>query len=437
MTGLRQWVRDPELPARCGEPHLAPPTADELKALVVEHALVEGQPEPDEVTWEYARWKPGVSITCTYRLRWNPDAGDTDEGHEQIVVAKRYAGDKVAHLAERKDKTAELQDLSPRVKPRVLLPERAMALWCPAADRELPGVAYLLDVKRFASLVKNSGITEPGLIRRRKSEYAPLRYKAERRAVFRAKLKLRDEARTRITLAARVLPIEEAQRIAAARRALELSFEAAGLAPFVPRLLGFHDRYGILIEEWLDVAASPEPGDFSHAREAGAILAQLHALPVVEELSVLPQATSDDLRPLFAVDPTLAERFSGLHASTSEQRTWIHGDFHPDQVTSVRTGEATTTGLLDLDRLAPGDPTTDLANWIADHLFEDEERSYAEASSALLEGYAASGGSFDAEHLQRQVADELVRRGAATLRRLEDGALARAARCLERAASLA
>jgi len=432
MTGLRQWVRDPELPSRCGQPHLAPPREDELKALVTEHALVDGHPAPDEVLWEYARWKPGVSITCTYRLLWSGE----EEPHEQIVVAKRYAGDKVSHLVERKDRSAGLQPLSPRVKPRVLLPENALALWCPAADRELPGVAYLLDVKRFASLVKNSGITEPGLIRRRKSEYEPLRYKAERRAVFRAKLKLRDEAKTRITLAARVLPIEEAQRIAASRRSLELSFDTAACAPFVPRLLGFHDRYGILIEEWLDVAGSPEPGDFSHASEAGEILARLHDLPVVEELPLLPRASGDELRPLFALDAGLAGHFHGLHGSTSDRRTWIHGDFHPDQVTTVHAGEAHTTGLLDLDRLAPGDPCDDLASWIADHLFEDEERNYEQASSALLEAYAAAGGRFDAEHLKRTVADELVRRGAATLRRLETGALERAASCLERAATI-
>jgi len=411
---------------------LAPPREDELKALVVEHALVEGRSEPDAVLWEYARWKPGVSITCTYRLLWSSE----DEPHEQVVVAKRYAGDKVSHLAERKDRSAGLQPLSPRVRPRVLLPERALALWCPAADRELPGVAYLLDVKRFASLVKNSGITEPGLIRRRKSEYEPLRYKAERRAVFRAKLKLRDEARTRITLAARVLPIEEANRIAAARRSLELSFDATACAPFVPRLLGFHDRYGILIEEWLDVAGSPEPGDFSHASEAGEILARLHALPVVEELSPLPRATSGELRPLFALDASLASRFRGLHGSTNDRRTWIHGDFHPDQVTTVHADAAHTTGLLDLDRLAPGDPCDDLASWIADDLFENEERSYEEAASTLLGAYAEAGGRFDAEHLKRNVADELVRRGAAALRRLESGAVERAASCLDRAATI-
>jgi len=430
VTGLRQWVRDPELPARSGQPHLAPPQENEIASIVCEHALLPDNEPPTEILWEYARWKPGVSITCTYQLRW-------DDGHAQTLVAKRYADDKVTHLAERKDKSSDLQPLSPRVRPRVLLPDASLSLWCPAADRELPGVAYLLDIKRFASLVKNSGITEPGLIRRRKSEYEALRYKAERRAVFRAKLRLRDEAKTRITLAARVLPIEEAQRIATSRKALETAFDETGTEPFIPRLRGFHERYGILIEQWLDVRKAHESNDFTHAKEAGAVLARLHALPLGadgEWLAPITQGTGADLRPLFTLSVDLAERYQGLHEPRPQRLTWIHGDFHPDQVATIQNGEHTFTGLLDLDCLGPGDPTADLANWIADHLFEDETMGFDAAATPLLEGYQSAGGTFDPQHLRRCTADELVRRGAAAIRRLEAGAMERAARCLARAA---
>ena len=432
MSGLRQWTRDPGLPARAGQPELTPPDEAAIGELVARHALVEGAAPPSEIHWDYARWKPGVSITCMYRLVWS-------DGHEQVLVAKRYTGDKVEHLIGRKEKPEEWQPFSPRVQPRVLLPEESLALWCPAGDRELPGVPFLLNVKRFASLMKHSGLVEPGLIRRRKSEYELLRYKAERRAVFRAKLKLRDEAKTKITLAVRVLPIDEGLRIAAARGALEKVF--CGAEPFVPRLLGVHDRYGILIEEWLDVRESHESGDFAHAREAGALLARLHALappptgadgPVTE----LQVGTGANLKPLFAIDEALSSRYRGLHEPASPRRTWVHGDFHPDQVATVKKDGVESTALMDLDCLAAGDPTSDLASWIADHLFEDDDADYATASSALVEGYAEAGGTVDGAHLARFASDELVRRGAAAIRRLESGGIERAARCLERAAAI-
>ena len=429
MTGLRNWVRDSELPARSGQAELSPPAVEEVADLLTAHVLVPDAAPPTEITWDYARWKPGISITCTYRLRWS-------DGHEETLVSKRYTGDKVRHLAERKDNSAELQSLSPRLRPRVILPDQSLSLWCPAADRELPGVAFLLNVKRFASLVKKSGITEPGLIRRRKSEYEPLRYKAERRAVFRARLKLRDTARTRINLAARVLPLEEALRISTARRNLESVFDAAGETPFVPRLLGFHERYGILIEEWWDVKKGYESDDFSHARAAGVALANLHALALPGETGEASSGSGQDLRPLFSIDAALNDRYRGLHDPKPRSKTWIHGDFHPDQIVLIERQGRHSTALLDLDRLGPGDPTTDVANWIADHLFEDEELSFEEAASPLLEGYTEGGGTIVDDHLKRRVADDLIRRGAATIRRLEKGAVGRAARCLERAQAI-
>lgn len=430
MTGLRSWVRDPELPGRAGQPELRPLSEEELLTLLRAHVLLPDTDAPAEVSWEYARWKPGVSMTCTYRLHWGED-------DEQLLVAKRYADDKATHLADRKDKTDELQRFSPHLLPRVVLPEQSLALWCPAADRELPGVGYLLDKKRFASLVKNADIAAPGLVRKRRSEYELLRYKAERRAVFRARLKLRDEARTRITLAARVLAPPEVQRIAAARTALEERVAAAGEELFVPRLRGVHERHGILLEEWLDVPAPPESADFTLAGEAGATLARLHRLPLPAGDAVAPicSTAGADLVPLFRIRPELSAAYDGLHEPAASTTTWLHGDFHPDQC--ARTGAGADV-LLDLDELGRGDPARDLASWIADHLYEDPARTFDAAAQPLLDGYAAGGGPHvDRGHLARVVADELVCRGAAAIRRLEKDAADRAMRCLAAAQAIA
>jgi aminoglycoside phosphotransferase (APT) family kinase protein len=205
------------------------------------------------------------------------------------------------------------------------------------------------------------------------------------------------------------------------------------VTPFVPKLLGFHERYGILIEEWLHVKTSHAADDFTHARDAGAALAELHGLAVPDEIGELAAGSEADLQPLFSVDDDLAARFTGLHDPRPYGKTWIHGDFHADQLAVVERDGERRLALLDLDRLSAGDPARDLANWIADHLFEDEDLGFEAAAQELLEGY---GATLDADHLRRRTADELTRRGAAAIRRLEKGALERAARCLGRARAI-
>ena len=63
MTGLRQWSRDAELPARAGQQGLCAPTREQMTRLIEGHLLLPERPCIRSTDWEYARWKPGVSIT--------------------------------------------------------------------------------------------------------------------------------------------------------------------------------------------------------------------------------------------------------------------------------------------------------------------------------------------------------------------------------------
>ena len=421
MTGLRDWERDRELPAACGQPDLAPPTEAEARRLFEERLLLPGVDAPEEVTWEYARWKPGVSITTAWRLVFG-------DGHEELVATKRYTGSKTEALAERKDKSSAAGPFCERTRPRVLAPEDNLVLWTHPADRELPGLPLLLDHKRLASLIKHQGLTDPGLIRRRKTVRTLLRYKPERRSVYRAHFKLRDEARTRFSLALRAHPPRQAARILEAR----LFFEEIGGGEFTPELAGSHERYGLLLEKWLEVE-TPEPDGFDHAREAGATLARLHALPLPAGVPEVPWPERESLTELLALAGATPSASGALFPSTP-RRTWIHGDFHPDQVARRPDGEHV---LLDLDRLGAGDPAQDLANWITDHLQEDAGLDLDGAAAPLLEGYAGAGGEVpSADHLRALVKGQLESRAAASLRRLEADARGRVATLLERAAAL-
>jgi len=418
MTDLRQWIRDPDLPAQAGEPELRPPTDGEVERLFRNHLLRADAPRLQSVAWEYARWKPGVSLTCTYRLA-------LEDGSEELAVFKRYSGDKARVLAGRPVKAAQPYKASETLGVRVVLPTESVILWSPLGDREL-GLRYLLDFKRFPKLLRDSGLVEQGLVRRRRTVFELLRYKPERRAVYRVRVRLRDEARPRFSMAARVLPPQEVACIAEHRAA----FEAAGGTNLAPTLACAHVRHGILVEPWLEVEAH-EPDDFDAAGEAGEMLARLHGL-VAPAAQATPFTDPRSFLPLLGAAPDLAQRLAAYVWPSTDGgavSTWVHGDFHPDQLARGTKGPL----LMDLDCLRPGDPTRDLASWVADHLFEDPAVSWDEAVDPLLAGYVAAGGRVPGfEHLRALVARELVARGAASVRRLERGAIHRARSALDR-----
>jgi hypothetical protein len=416
--GLRERERDAELPALAGQASLRPPDTAELCELVEAHLRRPEAPAILSASWDYARWKPGVSITSVFTLRFA-------DGSAEPVVAKRYADGKERTLRFRPRNEEHLEALCLRLRPRALVRERALALWVPPADRVLRGLPVLLDRKKLGNLVTRSGIAPSGAVKKRKTEYTLLRYKPERRALYRLDLRLRGEGKPRLALAARALPPAEAARVIAARTALgEAGNELA------PALAAANLRQGFLLEPWLELETFGG-GDFDHARAAGALLARLHALRPPAELRAVPLGFPDDLDGLLAVDRSLLRHPRSAPHPAPEARVFCHGDFHPDQVARRSAGGWL---LLDLDCLAAGDPALDLACWAADWIVE-HERVDAAAAGELLEGYRSAGGAPPAPaHLAAHVAAELVHRAGSTLRRLEEGAVAKARFALEAAA---
>src|SRR6185295_11507645 len=162
-------------PGLAGEAHLRPPGPGELLELVGAHLLRPGAPAPSGARWDYARWKPGVSITSVYAVTFA-------DGSEEPVVAKRYVDGKERTLRFKPRNEPNLDELCVRLAPRALLAERSLSLWVPPADRILRGLPVLLDRKKLGNLVTRSGISPSGSVKKRKTEYVLLRYKPERRA---------------------------------------------------------------------------------------------------------------------------------------------------------------------------------------------------------------------------------------------------------------
>lgn len=415
MTGLKSYARDRTLPARAGDAELRPPDDAELLARVVATLVRAHEPAPVSAELVYARWKPRTALVATYTLTWA-------DGATELVTWKRHLGGKASGGAYAPDEyvLAHAGRLGP-----FHADASGASLSAFPADRELPGLARVLDLQRLARLVAP---LHPERVRWRRSSVRLVRYKPEHRAVFRLALVLRDEAGALCerALAVRVLPGDVAARVEAARRA---SVERSA-APLAPALRLVEARTGVVVEEWLD-ARVPESADLSNARVAGALLARVHALPA-------PQATRGRLRAdhaeLFAFEPKLRALAARLPAPPrSAAAAWIHGDIHPDQLAFPRDGA--DPRLLDCDNVGPGLPAEDLAAWIADHLALRSGDAFDAAAEELLAGYRDRGGTPpDSRELRAWTAQELRERAAAALRRLETGAEERAQQLLAIAA---
>jgi len=424
VTGLRRRERDPELPGRCGQPELRPLDVGEVEQLIREELLREGAPAVAEVTWEYARWKPALSLTSAYSVRF-------EDGEERIVSLKTFTDGKPRDLAERVRVDPVIDERCDRLRPFHVDPERGHVLWTFPFDRVLRGQADFLDPRSLARMVEQSGIVAPRSVRRRRITWELLRYKPERRAVWKVTLGVRGSRAGERRLLGRILPAASARRAFTARWALG----ACEPACLVPRPIYTDTPHGIALEEWLDLTTFA-PDSFEHAERAGAALGLLHQHPLAAEVPAVRVPELARLESLFAIDPRLARRFRQLRIPVpAGTQTWTHGDFHPDQVALERgTG---CWRMLDLDLVGPGDPLRDLASWIADELLEGGAPAPVKAGAELLGGYRSAGcPPVDRTQLGAWVARQLIARAAAAIRRLERGALEKATAAMELATEL-
>lgn len=430
-TGLREHRRDLSLLDRAGDGQLAPPEPDELLSLARSTLWLPSAPRggaspadrPVSATRTYLRWKPGVSTTAAFTLQ-------CEDGSQVLLMAKRYGDGKAAILAER-DEPPQESGSERAWRPVAVLPDRGLVLRVFPSDRELPGHRVVLDARRLSRVAEEAGLVPERSVRRRRTATTLLRYKPERRSVWRLEFRLRDVDRERFPLAARVLPPPVAERIAGAR-AIGGAVDSAAVGP---RLRATVPHAGVLLEEWLEVETFGDDG-LGHAAEAGGLLARLHrsgaGLPV-RSSGPVPRAP---LAGLFRSTPELWEEAEDVPAPDLVQDAVIHGDLHPDQLArSLVDGRWV---LLDLDAAGPGDRSRELAGWIVDDLLGSSERSFEDAGGALLEGYARAQGDRPSDaRLRSHAADLLVHAAAASLRRLEEGAEQRAAHCLALAQAIA
>jgi hypothetical protein len=420
VTGLLEHPRDLTLPARAGEPALAPPDAAQFAAEVLPR-LLPGLAAADATRCElvYARWKPGVATTAAYRVEhagathhavWRVHAGGKWSAADARAIGRGRFGD-------------DARDLVLDVDER-----RGRLAFLFPADPDLPGAVRAFDVGRFARWFEGTPIRPGRRVRRKHVLFDLVRYRPASRAVLHARVKLEDQvgAKERIELGTRVLAGDRAAGVLARRRAFEGAIGSSG--PF-PRLLGGEERVGLVHEEWLDVAVRAS-SDHSDAVRVFAALARLHRLPLAHGAGLERAPAGDETRAWFAPWPQLASHASP--APRLEASAWTHGDFNPDCIAIERATGALR--LLDADSLAIGDPCVDVAEFVAGAL-DARSCGLGQVLADFESGYDLAQRATPAE-LVPHVARALERRAAAALRRLEVGALEHAEALLERARRL-
>jgi aminoglycoside phosphotransferase (APT) family kinase protein len=144
------------------------------------------------------------------------------------------------------------------------------------------------------------------------------------------------------------------------------------------------------------LTGAPPASRLDAARDAGAVLAGLHA----SDLGSLPAHEPEDrlrnvaesVKLVSAVAPRLAERAQALlrrleaEPPRSDESVPSHGDFHGGQLLELAEGG---WGLIDLDLVCSAASALDVANY-AGHLVAQEGLGPAEAGSvldALVDGY--------------------------------------------------
>ncbi|QDV08190.1 hypothetical protein Poly30_37260 [Planctomycetes bacterium Poly30] len=431
MIGLTQYARDLSLPAQLGDSGLVPPSEREILDLVNERLCArDDQTGSADLAVEarvvHVRYKPGVALAATYAVR-------LEDGGEHAVTYKVHLGDKVEDREVGGRYAEQLALACAPLRPFALLAERHASLWVFPADPKLRGAVRAHDMHRVARWIDRLGVAEPFTVRLRPSVLTLRRYKHSRRAVFHVLAKLRGEsgARDVVEFGLRVLTSDAAARSAERRMGL------AALDLPIPKCLGHDPVAGWILEEWLEGVVA-ERDDLLVAGQALRCAARLHRAPHAGvNVSSHGPAVSSRLAPL-----ELLRGIQGADELPARFRApldvpathWIHSDLHPDQVLIHGDGAS----LLDLDDLRSGAVEEDLASWAADAAALSTTLDADEMFGELVDLYReVGGGAVDLERLRALTCIELLERAAASVRRLESGALSRAERLLSSTNSLA
>ena len=327
-----------------------------------------GVVEVGEVTINYLRYKPGLNLCVHYTA----DVSGTP-------------CDAVAYLAPQEDLLAQSQRpeyvhragqaaaRSPAREPLAYDPDLGVLLhWLP----------FELDLIALAEppvVVRNRLIQAGVPLDGGNGQLEMLQYRPRRRAALRLDNYVAKLYRNEAGYAAGVAGLDASRHMGAIRTARRVAV--------VPEWL-------LTLQEWLP--GEPPPRRAAAAREAGALLAEMHATNLEGLDPLLPKhrlkAAAVSVAIVSIVAPSLASRAATLLRELERTAPLVdgvvssHGDFHGGQLLIQPDGLA----VIDFDLLGSAPPAFDLATY-AGHLVPNEAPDIAAAATALDELVAGYG----------------------------------------------
>ncbi len=410
------------------EPPLAPPTDDVLGGLpllldtaAVGEQLRRAGNEVEGGFPFYLKYKPRTSCIAAYEFRI-PGTGE-----RAIYYGKCFAP---SQFPLARHKASHHRWTVPASGPSVLpWPEAGALLFAFPNDPRLDGLRILARPRKLSRLVSAHlpHLRSEGL------GTDLIRYKPERRAVFRSgnghdrpgRGRARDEFYWRV--------YGDGQGLEVFRRLTVLADALPRDGVRTPRPYAYDPARQILAMEALPGRPLDEgivnDAAVSNVANAAGALARLHGLPghglvrrSAEEFLAAAREICETLAWLSEPAGAQACRIlAALQRSAPDPRratAFVHGDFHPGQVLVGDEG----VSLLDFDRSHLGSPLADLGRFLA-HLrlarLEGRIRDEGSLASALLHAYAERSGRFPPEELQWWTAVCLLLLALTPFRRLE------------------
>ncbi|HSH00282.1 MAG TPA: aminoglycoside phosphotransferase family protein, partial [candidate division Zixibacteria bacterium] len=322
----------------------------------------------------YIRYKPGMNCIAAYRAK----AGNQGES-DLAIYAKAYT---IADFALARQKAQEHRWVGGDAPPVIELPQECALLFVFPNDFALEGLRILTDPKKIQRLLYQwcDWIDETHWrISDRRLTVTPVRYKPERRAVFKCSTRATHRGageRQAVNVYARVYADDRGASVFDFMNEMtqRLKYNAT-LA--TPRALGYlPDRRLLMITE-LPGAALNDRFSPQSAAERGAqaaeALAVLHTLPPTSA----PERSTADLlkelrdcgaelcerRPALASDVrvTIEEIAQRIDGTPDRFHGLVHGDFHLGQLIA----DSERIGVIDFDRSYTGDQYADLGELLA------------------------------------------------------------------------
>lgn len=346
-------------------------------ASIVSTEMPEVYPNATDCRIAYIRYKPGTSCVIAYLLC--ADGREKKDSATHILYGKCYDRDDFALAAEKANASAAMNIGSPHA---IVLSGAQAVLFPYMADPKLDSIETILDHRKMRRILYrwvDCWSPDRYRISHKAMEIVPVRYKPEKRAVFRLTSRITDRSNNQCKASSVYIRHYRDDRGRALFELMDSLHRAVpqGDSLCVPRPYAYITDKRILLIEGLQDRPMTEALDGDRRSmalsRAATALAHLHSLDIAR----LPErssgvilkdanATASMLRAVLPASNAKVSRVVGSFQSLEEadlvaDKGFVHGDYFHGQILM----QDRSTAIIDFDRSYRGETLADLGNFCA------------------------------------------------------------------------